>query len=215
KIDARTGARSVNDGEWTLFETGKFQVQYERVMYRSGKWAVDPTLGELATGKLEVEINADAPKQQGTRTGGAAVQAIDPEKLYRAMETTVRAAKPLQVALVGEVDSQANKGTLKATIYAAEGNQSRMEIDLDIGDKTDKLLFLTDGKARYTKQGDKGTRDADPKKAEQEGKLVPITLARIGITGALLMARSVKPGEEKEFDLDRDAPVTNFKLGPK
>src|SRR5262245_9086126 len=135
KIDARTGAQSVNDGEWTLFETGKFQVQYERLMYRSGKWAVDPTLGELATGKLEVEINADAPEQQGTRTRNAAVQDIDPEKIYRAMETKVRAAKSLQVALVGEVDAQANKGTLKATIYAAEGNQSRMEIDLDIGDK--------------------------------------------------------------------------------
>jgi len=29
------------------------------------------------------------------------------------------------------------------------------------------------------------------------------------------MARSVKPGEEKEVDLDKDAPVTNFKLGSK
>jgi outer membrane lipoprotein-sorting protein len=30
-----------------------------------------------------------------------------------------------------------------------------------------------------------------------------------------LMARSVKPGEEKEFDLDKDAPVKDFKLGAK
>ena len=37
----------------------------------------------------------------------------------------------------------------------------------------------------------------------------------IGITGAMLMARSVKPGDEKEVDLDKDAPVTNFKLGAK
>jgi outer membrane lipoprotein-sorting protein len=117
--------------------------------------------------------------------------------------------------LDGEVDSQGIKGTVKATIYATQGNKSRMEIDFDIDGKADKLLFLTDGKARYTKQGDKGTLDPNPKKAEQEGKLVPGTIARIGITGAMLMARSVKPGEEKEVDLDKDAPVTNFELGAK
>ncbi|PWU17405.1 MAG: hypothetical protein C5B49_08945 [Bdellovibrio sp.] len=74
---------------------------------------------------------------------------------------------------------------------------------------------MTDGKAHYTKQGDKGTLDANPKKAAEQSKLVPIVLARIGMTGAMLMVRSVKPGEEKEVDLDKDAPVTNFKLGAK
>jgi outer membrane lipoprotein-sorting protein len=87
-----------------------------------------------------------------------------------------------------------------------------MEIDFDMDGKADKLLFLTDGKARYTKQGDKGTLDANPKKEAEEGKLI----VRIGITGAMMMARAVKQGEEeKEIDLDKDAPVTNFKLGAK
>ena len=59
------------------------------------------------------------------------------------------------------------------------------------------------------------TLDANPKKAAEQAKLVPVMIARIGMTGAMLMARSVKPGEEKEVDLDKDAPVTNFKLGAK
>jgi hypothetical protein len=150
----------------------------------------------------------------GEGKGGDAAQDSGAEKLYRAMEKRVRAAKSLQVALDGEVDSQAIKGTVKATIYATQGNKSRMEIDFDIDGKADKLLFLTDGKARYTKQGDKGTLDPNPKRAEQEGKLVPGTIARIGITGAIMMGRATA-GEEKEVDLDKDAPVTNFKLGAK
>ncbi len=152
----------------------------------------------------------------GEGKGGDASQVSDAEKLYRAMEKKVRGAKSLRVALDGETDSQDIniKGTVKATIYATQGNKSRMEIDLEMDGKAEKLLFLTDGKAHYTKQGDKGTVDPNPKKAEQEGKLVPVMIARIGLTGTWMMAHAVA-GEEKEIDLDKDAPVTNFKLGAK
>jgi len=163
-----------------------------------------------------VPTRAEVGLLAGEGDGSDAAQDSGAEKLYRAMEKNVRGAKSLRIALDGEVDSQAIKGTVKATIYATQGSKSRMEIDFNIGGKAEKLLYLTDGKARYTKQGDKGTLDANPKKATEEGKVVPGTMARIGITGAMMMARAVKQGEEeKEIDLDKDAPVTNFKLGAK
>jgi hypothetical protein len=66
---------------WTLYETGKFQVQFEKVGGNignvgagigTGEIRFDPILSKLATGKLEVEVKADAPKQQGTRQQAAA-----------------------------------------------------------------------------------------------------------------------------------------------
>jgi RNA polymerase sigma factor (sigma-70 family) len=151
---------------------------------------------------------------EGKRVDAAQVSSA--EEHYRAMEKKIRGAKSLQVALDGEVDSQDIKGTIKATIYATQGNKSRVELELDIGGKGVKQLLLTDGKARYTKEGDKGTLDPDAKKAAEEGKLVPGMIARIGLTGAMMMASGVKQGEgEKEFDLDKDAPVINFKLAAK
>jgi RNA polymerase sigma factor (sigma-70 family) len=151
----------------------------------------------------------------GEGKGGDAVQEIGAEMLYLAMEKKVRGAKSLQVAVDSEVDSKDFKGTVKTTIYATQPNKSRLEIDFTIDGKADKLLFLTDGKARYTKQGDKGTLDPDPKKAAAEGKLVPGIVARMGVSAAMIMARSAKQGEEKEVDLDKDVPVTDFKLGAK
>jgi RNA polymerase sigma factor (sigma-70 family) len=61
----------------SLYGTGKFELQYERVFGNSsaGGIKLDPTLGKLATGKLELEIKSDppaAPKKQGTRQQAAA-----------------------------------------------------------------------------------------------------------------------------------------------
>jgi RNA polymerase sigma factor (sigma-70 family) len=55
KLEPRTSAQSVHEGQWTLFETGKFSVQYEQLA--SPK--IDEILGKLATGKLELEIKSD------------------------------------------------------------------------------------------------------------------------------------------------------------
>src|SRR5262249_15235638 len=44
----------------TLYGTGKFLIKYERVMYGSGRLEIDPILGRLATGKLELEVKEAA-----------------------------------------------------------------------------------------------------------------------------------------------------------
>jgi hypothetical protein len=72
KLDARTGAQSVDDRKWTLFGTGKFQVQYVRVMYSSGKLDIDPILGRLGTGTLDLDIQFPPPEDQRRIEGGDA-----------------------------------------------------------------------------------------------------------------------------------------------
>jgi RNA polymerase sigma factor (sigma-70 family) len=67
KLDLRPASDASRTGRrekfWTLYGTGKFQIQYERVFGNSsaGKIAIDPDLEKLATGKLELEIRADPP----------------------------------------------------------------------------------------------------------------------------------------------------------
>ncbi len=63
--------RSESDEEMpnigTLYGTGKFLIQYERVFGNSssGSIQIDPALSKLATGKLELEIKSDPPPKEG------------------------------------------------------------------------------------------------------------------------------------------------------
>ncbi len=60
--------RPASDGKdrfSTVYGTGKFSIQYERVLGNSssGFIKLDPALSKLATGKLELEVKADPPKE--------------------------------------------------------------------------------------------------------------------------------------------------------
>jgi hypothetical protein len=48
---------------WTLYDTGKFQLQFERVggNIGTGEIKYDPVLSKLVTGKLELEVKSDPP----------------------------------------------------------------------------------------------------------------------------------------------------------
>lgn len=52
----------------TIYGTGKFEIQYQRVFGNSssGTLTLDPTLSKLATGKLELEIKSDPPPGNGS-----------------------------------------------------------------------------------------------------------------------------------------------------
>jgi len=72
KLEPRSGAQSAHEGDWSLHGTGKFNVQYERVIGNTSSGFLnkpDPNLSKLATGKLELEIKFKseppaAPKQK-------------------------------------------------------------------------------------------------------------------------------------------------------
>jgi RNA polymerase sigma factor (sigma-70 family) len=52
KLDPRTETQSVHEGQWTVYGTGTFSVQYERLAHPN----IDKILGKLATGKLELVV---------------------------------------------------------------------------------------------------------------------------------------------------------------
>jgi RNA polymerase sigma factor (sigma-70 family) len=62
-LEPRSAAQSVNERERTLYGTGKFSVQYERILGNSsfGFIRIDPPLSKLATGNLDLEIRSDPP----------------------------------------------------------------------------------------------------------------------------------------------------------
>jgi hypothetical protein len=61
KLEPRTLTQSVHEGQWNLFETGKFSVQYEQLAHPD----IDRILGKLATGKLELVIKSEPPAAPG------------------------------------------------------------------------------------------------------------------------------------------------------
>ena len=62
-LEPRSAAQSVNERERTLYGTGKFSVQYERILGNSsfGFIRIAPPLSKLATGNLDLEIRSDPP----------------------------------------------------------------------------------------------------------------------------------------------------------
>jgi beta-lactamase regulating signal transducer with metallopeptidase domain len=66
----------------SLYGTGKFQIQYERVFGNSsaGTIKLDLALSKLATGKLELEIKSDPPPATDKKTNQAENQAEQPKE---------------------------------------------------------------------------------------------------------------------------------------
>jgi RNA polymerase sigma factor (sigma-70 family) len=69
-----------------LYGTGKFQIQYERVfgMSSGGQFKLDPILGKLATGKLELEIKSEPPAENEKKAQPK--QEPEPIALMKTME---------------------------------------------------------------------------------------------------------------------------------
>jgi RNA polymerase sigma factor (sigma-70 family) len=77
KRELRPASESGNKKLSTLYGTGKFQFQYERIFGNSssGSIKLDPTLSKLATGKLELEIKSDPPPATEKKVPDAPVPA--------------------------------------------------------------------------------------------------------------------------------------------
>ena len=78
-------------------------------------------------------------------------QEADAEKLFRAMEKKVRSAKTVHIVIDGQFGTENMQGSIKGEIHSADGEKSRMVMDiLDLRGKSTKLLLVTDGKSIYT-----------------------------------------------------------------
>jgi RNA polymerase sigma factor (sigma-70 family) len=70
KLELRPASESGKAMFSTLYGTGKFHIQYERVFGNSssGTITLDPILSKLATGKLELDIKVEPPPSTGKET---------------------------------------------------------------------------------------------------------------------------------------------------
>jgi hypothetical protein len=142
-------------------------------------------------------------------------QDSDAEKLYRAMENKVRAAKTLHMALEGDMDAQGFKGKFKGTMDFALGSKARLELDYDLFGKPEKLLLIADGKMSYRKHGDMGKLNAKPQNLEQMDKTLPGFMARVGFPIFAALGPDDSGKKQEPVDLDKQFPTSNFKLGAK
>jgi outer membrane lipoprotein-sorting protein len=143
------------------------------------------------------------------------VQEDDAERTCRDMEKRLLAAKTLRVsfAITVEVDTQKDnlKGTkdnLKGTMWLAEDNKSRIEIEGTMsGGKELKMLMVSDGsKMVANTTGAPAQRPhATPKGA---GELIRGTLARAGLFAGLFYSAP----DRKEPTLDDLFQVFDFKI---
>jgi outer membrane lipoprotein-sorting protein len=138
-------------------------------------------------------------------------QENDAEKLYRAMEKKVQSAKVVHVVCDGQVNTMDMKSTMKGDVRLAEGDKVKMLLEGDVGGKATKWTRISDGKKVYSSVNDRVVvTDVKPsdKKMEQ-------SLAIIGRMGVLAAFKGVAKDPNQAFDVDKVAPVKDFKLGAK
>jgi outer membrane lipoprotein-sorting protein len=128
------------------------------------------------------------------------------EKLYRAMEKRIRAARSLALEFNSQNTADDKKFTVKGTIHIAAGNKTRLDLESEVFELGGKTLIVTNGKSKYAKVGPMVFREGP---FPPEGDVLLALIARFGATAAA-MERKIATA-----DLDKDFPVRNFQLGAK
>jgi outer membrane lipoprotein-sorting protein len=139
-------------------------------------------------------------------------QGNDAEKLFRATEKKIRAAKSLQLTFTAEMTGAVGKISIKGNAYLATGNKIRAELYTDIVGKSITVLIVSNGKSTYTKEGDAFKVDNKPAEPGQYDKALA-SMARLGLMTTHMLL-SEKAGDAA-FDIDKEIPAKSFKLGPK
>jgi hypothetical protein len=108
------------------------------------------------------------------------------EKLYRAMEKKIRAAKSLVVEFNSQhtVDdkTEPSKFTVKGTIYVALGNKTRLDLESELFQLGGKNLIVTNGESKFAKVGNlvfhelQARREGNGRQARGAGRPVPASV---------------------------------------
>jgi outer membrane lipoprotein-sorting protein len=139
------------------------------------------------------------------------------ERLYRAMEKKIRAAKTLQVVFAAELADDGPPQKIKGSLHHAKGNKGRLEVDSEFDLK---LLLVSDGKALYSQtfDDDSGHIDINPPHLDDADKTTPALLARLGVSSCLLISDKMMPAyhpsqKPAAYDADKALFLKGFKLG--
>lgn len=140
--------------------------------------------------------------------GAAPARAQDgeAEKLYRAMEKKIRAAKSLVVEFNSQHTVDNEKFTINGSIHLAAGNKTRLDLESELIELGGKNLIVTNGKSKYAKVGDV---------VLHEGPFPPETKVLLALIARFGAANGAMEQKIATADLDKDFPLNNFKLGVK
>jgi len=136
----------------------------------------------------------------------ARAQEGDAEKLYRAMENKIRAAKSLVVEFNSQHTVDDEKFTIKGTIHIAAGNKTRLDLESELIELGGKNHIVTNGKSKYAKVGNIVFYEGP---FPPEGEVLLALIARFGAANGAMEQRIATA------DVDKDFPLKNFKLGVK
>jgi hypothetical protein len=135
------------------------------------------------------------------------------EKLFRQMETKLMKAKTAECIYEAKLDMFGKGGALKGTMLVGDGSKSRIEMTVSFDNKDEKMTMLCDG-SKMRSEGPRGPSKADdvPKGF---GEMMRATLARSGVGVPMIFIARVGEDKNKEFKVDEEFRVADFKLGKK
>jgi outer membrane lipoprotein-sorting protein len=140
------------------------------------------------------------------------------EELFRAMEKKIRSAKSFHLVFDAKFAGDGVQTDMNGTVYHAAGNKGRMEIETDLTGKSEKWLFVSDGKSLYSLVDGKVAIQNKPLGLDEVDQSTPGLVARLGVLNGMFFASTLpdanNPNVKKEpFDLEKIAPAQSFSLG--
>ena len=135
----------------------------------------------------------------------------DAEKQFRQMEMKLRNAKTLECTFETKLEGGPEKGEIKGEVTLGEGNKNLFEMSGEIGGKRGKTTIVSNGVKLVIVETDKPKQTNDVGKSHND--IFRASLARTGLLVPLFFVMSTKP--PKDFKIDDDYKVSDFKLGKK
>jgi outer membrane lipoprotein-sorting protein len=145
---------------------------------------------------------------------GMVLHAADPneaEQLFRKMEMKLNNAKSVESQIDVKIEDPKFPVTIEGSLLLGEGNKARLEIAANFGGQKSKSTVISDG-AKMVTIGDKAEKKPTdtPKQFNEAFKAM---MTRTGMGVGLFMLGD--PDKQKEFKIDDEMKVADFKLGKK
>jgi outer membrane lipoprotein-sorting protein len=140
----------------------------------------------------------------------ALAQENEAEKLFRAVEKKIKAARAIQVASEIHLQEKEKQGKFKASLLLARDDKAQLKLSGELDGKEMKMEVLSDGKQLkvHISFFPEAKEQPLPKKFHDT---VSALVSRVGLLGGMFIVRN-KEDEEKEVDVEKLFPLSDFKM---
>ena len=134
-------------------------------------------------------------------------------KAFQSLESALSKAKTLSFTFEAAIDPGPG-AKFSGSVAAAGGNKAHLELSGESQGKPGKMVMVSDGtKMRITNTGQNPQSQDTPKKLDD---MIRAMVARSGVLLPIFMVEPVQDGQKpKEFNVDEQLKVSDFKLGTK